>query len=82
MAADSDSMQAIEKAQATLDAFVSRYQDRNGEPQFDIDVMRRAKIVDATMAGSLTVDIELGYEYSNSARECSEILTPILQAGH
>ncbi|MCJ1436727.1 hypothetical protein MMC27_006109 [Xylographa pallens] len=60
MATDGGNAQAIEKAQAALDDFVSRYRARNGEPQFDIDVMRRAKIVDATMAGTLAVALELG----------------------
>ncbi|MCJ1415870.1 hypothetical protein MMC32_002204 [Xylographa parallela] len=31
-----------------------------GAQQFDIDVMRRAKVVDATMAGTMAVALELG----------------------
>ena len=52
-----------------------------GAQQFDIDVMRRAKVVDATMAGTMAVALELGYEYSNSARECSEVPVQDLQVG-
>ncbi|MCJ1294360.1 hypothetical protein MMC34_005918 [Xylographa carneopallida] len=68
MAVAAGNAQAIQKANESLAAFDERYRDlRKDEPQFDIDVMRRAKVVDATMAGTLTIDIDLGHEYTNGA---------------
>lgn len=43
----------------------------NFAQQFDFDVMRRAKLVDASMTGKIAYEIELGEEYSNSNGESS-----------
>ena len=34
--------------------------------QFDADFMRRAKVIDATSAGTVVLELEIGDEYSNA----------------
>ncbi|MCJ1478217.1 hypothetical protein MMC13_006893 [Lambiella insularis] len=65
---DKDGRQeAMEKINRALDAFFERYGREDGQQQFDFDVMRRARVVDATMAGTVAVEIDLGHDYANGA---------------
>ncbi|KAL8880116.1 MAG: hypothetical protein Q9192_008089, partial [Flavoplaca navasiana] len=38
-----------------------------GTDHFDSDLMRRARVIKASSAGSAVVEIEVGMEYSNSS---------------
>ncbi|MCJ1410993.1 hypothetical protein MMC19_005081 [Ptychographa xylographoides] len=64
--ANDDREQAMEKTRLGMAAFIQRHRERDTAAQFDIDVMHRARVLDATMAGKVLFEIELGYEYSNS----------------
>lgn len=45
--------------------------DTNGTQQFDLDLMSRVHVIEATSSGSVIVEIEVGMQYANSAGKTS-----------
>ncbi|MCJ1310535.1 hypothetical protein MMC25_004199 [Agyrium rufum] len=64
-----DNAQAIRMVEVGLDAFREHFESRGGkqQQQFDIDIMRRVRVLDATMTGTVMFEIDLGDEYSNGS---------------
>lgn len=56
---------AIGKIQDACTTFLESNHARDTELQFDIDIVKRAHLVDASMDGKVTYEIELGHEYSS-----------------
>ncbi len=45
--------------------------DTDGTQQFDLDLMSRVHIIEASSSGSVIVEIEVGMQYANSAGKAS-----------
>ena len=45
--------------------------ETNGTQQFDLDLMSRAHVIEASSSGSAIIEIEVGMQYSNSAGKAS-----------